>query len=167
MLFLPFDKISGRHGNKGIISRVLPAEDMPFLSDGSTVDILLNPLGVPSRMNIGQIFELHLGLACKILNMKIATPFFNSISDKEISDLMSRAGINNKYKMELRDGRAGEKFDRKIAVAYEYMIKLEHMVEDKCHARSIGPYSVVTQQPLGGKAQNGGQRFREMEAWVL
>ena len=161
------DKMSGRHGNKGIVSRILPAEDMPFLPDGTPVDIMLNPLGVPSRMNIGQIFELHLGLACKILNLKIATPVFDGISDDEIFSLIKKANLSDDYKTFLYDGRTGERFEKKISVGVMYMIKLDHMVEDKCHARSIGPYTLVAQQPLGGKAQNGGQRFGEMEAWAL
>ncbi|MBP5301364.1 MAG: DNA-directed RNA polymerase subunit beta [Bacilli bacterium] len=161
------DKMSGRHGNKGIISRILPAEDMPFLPDGTPVDIMLNPLGVPSRMNIGQVFELHLGLACKILNLKIATPVFDGISDDEIFNLISKAHLNKDCKTFLYDGITGEQFEEKISVGVMYMIKLDHMVEDKCHARSIGPYTLVAQQPLGGKAQNGGQRFGEMEAWAL
>ncbi len=161
------DKMSGRHGNKGVISRILPVEDMPFLPDGTPVDIMLNPLGVPSRMNIGQILEIHLGLACKELGMKIATPVFDGISDEQIFDLMDKAGLEKDGKTVLYDGRTGEKFDERIAVGVMYMIKLDHMVDDKLHARATGPYSLVTQQPLGGKAQNGGQRFGEMEVWAL
>ena len=161
------DKMSGRHGNKGVISRILPEEDMPFLADGTPVDIMLNPLGVPSRMNIGQILEIHLGLACKKLGLKIATPVFDGISNEEIFDLMNQAGIAPDGKTILYDGRTGERFDERISVGVMYMIKLVHMVDDKLHARSIGPYSLVTQQPLGGKAQNGGQRFGEMEVWAL
>ncbi len=161
------DKMSGRHGNKGVISRILPVEDMPFLPDGTPVDIMLNPLGVPSRMNIGQILEIHLGLAAKKLGMKIATPVFDGISNDEILDLMKQAGISEDGKTILHDGRTGEAFDERISVGVMYMIKLVHMVDDKLHARATGPYSLVTQQPLGGKAQNGGQRFGEMEVWAL
>ena len=161
------DKMSGRHGNKGVISRILPEEDMPFLADGTPVDIMLNPLGVPSRMNIGQILEIHLGLACKKLGLKIATPVFDGITNEEIFDLMKQAGIAEDGKTILYDGRTGERFDERISVGVMYMIKLVHMVDDKLHARATGPYSLVTQQPLGGKAQNGGQRFGEMEVWAL
>ena len=161
------DKMSGRHGNKGVISRILPVEDMPFLADGTPVDIMLNPLGVPSRMNIGQILEIHLGLACKKLGLKIATPVFDGITNEEIYDLMKQAGIDSDGKTVLYDGRTGERFDERISVGVMYMIKLIHMVDDKIHARATGPYSLVTQQPLGGKAQNGGQRFGEMEVWAL
>ncbi len=161
------DKMSGRHGNKGVISRILPVEDMPYLPDGTPIDILLNPLGVPSRMNIGQVFEIHLGLACKALNMKIATPVFDGIKDHEIFKLMDEAKIDRDGKSVLFDGRTGERFDERIAVGIMYMIKLDHMVDDKLHARATGPYSLITQQPLGGKAQNGGQRFGEMEVWAL
>ena len=161
------DKMSGRHGNKGVISRILPVEDMPFLADGTPVDIMLNPLGVPSRMNIGQILEMHLGLACRKLGLKVATPVFDGISNEEIFDLMNQAGIAPDGKTILYDGRTGERFDERISVGCMYMIKLVHMVDDKLHARAIGPYSLVTQQPLGGKAQNGGQRFGEMEVWAL
>ena len=161
------DKMSGRHGNKGVISRILPEEDMPYLPDGTPVDIMLNPLGVPSRMNIGQILELHLGMACKKLGLKIATPVFDGISNDEIFALMDQAGMAKDGKTILYDGRTGERFDERISVGVMYMIKLVHMVDDKLHARSTGPYSLVTQQPLGGKAQNGGQRFGEMEVWAL
>ena len=161
------DKMSGRHGNKGVISRILPVEDMPFLADGTPVDIMLNPLGVPSRMNIGQILEMHLGLACKKLGLKVATPVFDGISNEEIFDLMAKAKIDPDGKTTLYDGRTGERFDERISVGVMYMIKLVHMVDDKLHARATGPYSLVTQQPLGGKAQNGGQRFGEMEVWAL
>ncbi len=161
------DKMSGRHGNKGVISRILPECDMPYLADGTPIDIMLNPLGVPSRMNIGQILEIHLGLACKKLGIKIATPVFDGISDKEIFDLMHKAGVDPDGKAVLYDGRTGERFDERISVGVMYMIKLVHMVDDKIHARATGPYSLVTQQPLGGKAQNGGQRFGEMEVWAL
>ena len=161
------DKMSGRHGNKGVISRILPVEDMPFLPDGTPVDIMLNPLGVPSRMNIGQILEIHLGLACKKLGLKLATPVFDGITNEEIFDLMKKAEIAPDGKTILYDGRTGERFDERISVGVMYMIKLVHMVDDKLHARSTGPCSLVTQQPLGGKAQNGGQRFGEMEVWAL
>lgn len=161
------DKMSGRHGNKGVISRILPVEDMPFLPDGTPIDIMLNPLGVPSRMNIGQILEIHLGMACKKLGLKIATPVFDGISNEDIYDLMKKAGIADDGKTILYDGRTGERFDERISVGVMYMIKLVHMVDDKLHARATGPYSLVTQQPLGGKAQNGGQRFGEMEVWAL
>ncbi len=162
------DKMSGRHGNKGVISRIVPVEDMPFLPDGTPVDILLNPQGVPSRMNIGQILEVHLGMACKALGgLKIATPVFDGISNDEINELMNEAKMPSDGKYTLYDGRTGEKFDDRINVGVMYMIKLVHMVDDKLHARATGPYSMVTQQPLGGKAQNGGQRFGEMEVWAL
>jgi DNA-directed RNA polymerase subunit beta len=159
--------MSGRHGNKGVISRILPVEDMPFLPDGTPVDIMLNPLGVPSRMNIGQILELHLGFACQKLGIKIATPVFDGMSNDELFGLMEEAGLPKDGKTILFDGRTGERFDERISVGVMYMIKLVHMVDDKLHARSTGPYSLVTQQPLGGKAQNGGQRFGEMEVWAL
>ena len=161
------DKMSGRHGNKGVISRILPVEDMPYLPDGTPVDIMLNPLGVPSRMNIGQILEIHLGMACKKLGIHIATQVFDGISNEEIYELMEKAGMSKDGKTVLYDGRTGERFDERISVGVMYMIKLVHMVDDKLHARSTGPYSLVTQQPLGGKAQNGGQRFGEMEVWAL
>ncbi len=161
------DKMSGRHGNKGVISRILPVEDMPFLPDGTPVDIMLNPLGVPSRMNIGQILEVHLGMALKKLGYRIATPVFDGITNEEIFDLMNKAGMDPDGKTVLYDGRTGERFDERITVGVMYMIKLVHMVDDKLHARATGPYSLVTQQPLGGKAQNGGQRFGEMEVWAL
>ena len=161
------DKMSGRHGNKGVISRILPVEDMPYLPDGTPVDIMLNPLGVPSRMNIGQILEIHLGMACKKLGLKIATSVFDGMSNDEVFSLMDQAGMARDGKTILYDGRTGERFDERISVGVMYMIKLVHMVDDKLHARSTGPYSLVTQQPLGGKAQNGGQRFGEMEVWAL
>ena len=161
------DKMSGRHGNKGVISRILPECDMPFLPDGTPVDIMLNPLGVPSRMNIGQILEVHLGMALKKLGYKIATPVFDGITNEEIYEMMAKAGMDADGKTVLYDGRTGEKFDERITVGVMYMIKLVHMVDDKLHARATGPYSLVTQQPLGGKAQNGGQRFGEMEVWAL
>ncbi len=161
------DKMSGRHGNKGVISKILPEEDMPFLPDGTPIDIMLNPLGVPSRMNIGQILEAHLGYALKTLGYKVATPVFDGITNEELYDLMKQAGMSEDGKTVLYDGRTGERFDEKINVGVMYMIKLVHMVDDKLHARATGPYSLVTQQPLGGKAQNGGQRFGEMEVWAL
>ena len=161
------DKMSGRHGNKGVISRILPECDMPFLPDGTPVDIMLNPLGVPSRMNIGQILEVHLGMALKTLGYKIATPVFDGIKMEEIQEMMEKAKMDPDGKTILYDGRTGERFDERITVGVMYMIKLVHMVDDKLHARSTGPYSLVTQQPLGGKAQNGGQRFGEMEVWAL
>ena len=161
------DKMSGRHGNKGVISRILPVEDMPFLPDGTPIDIMLNPLGVPSRMNIGQILEMHLGLACEKLGFKLATPVFDGITNEEIFELMEEAKLDIDGKSILYDGRTGERFDERISVGSMYLIKLVHMVDDKLHARATGPYSLVTQQPLGGKAQNGGQRFGEMEVWAL
>ena len=161
------DKMSGRHGNKGVISKILPVEDMPFLADGTPIDIMLSPMGVPSRMNIGQILEVHLGLACSKLKMRVATPPFDGVSNDEIVDLMKKAGISDDGKTVLYDGRTGERFNERISVGVQYMIKLVHMVDDKLHARATGPYSLVTQQPLGGKAQNGGQRFGEMEVWAL
>ena len=161
------DKMSGRHGNKGVISRILPEADMPFLPDGTPVDIMLNPLGVPSRMNIGQILEVHLGMALKKLGYRVATPVFDGITNEEIFDMMKKAGMDSDGKTILYDGRTGERFDERINVGVMYMIKLVHMVDDKLHARATGPYSLVTQQPLGGKAQNGGQRFGEMEVWAL
>ena len=162
------DKMSGRHGNKGVISCIVPQEDMPFLEDGTPVDILLNPQGIPSRMNIGQVLEVHLGMACdKLGGVKIATPVFDGISDEEIRQMMDEANCPKDGKYALYDGRTGEKFDDRINVGVMYMIKLVHMVDDKLHARATGPYSMVTQQPLGGKAQNGGQRFGEMEVWAL
>jgi DNA-directed RNA polymerase subunit beta len=161
------DKMSGRHGNKGVISRVLPVEDMPYLPDGTPVDICLSPMGVPSRMNIGQVLEVQLGYACKKLGVKVSTPVFDGASNEEIAEFMKKAGIDKDGKTVLFDGQTGERFDSRIAVGVMYMIKLDHMVEDKLHARAIGPYSLVTQQPLGGKAQNGGQRFGEMEVWAL
>ena len=161
------DKMSGRHGNKGVISLILPEEDMPYLEDGTPVDILLNPLGVPSRMNIGQILEMHLGMAAKELNVYMATPVFAGATRDEIIDALKEAHLDEDGKTVLYDGRTGEPFDNRISVGVMYMIKLHHMVDDKLHARSTGPYSLVTQQPLGGKAQFGGQRFGEMEVWAL
>ena len=161
------DKMAGRHGNKGVISLILPSEDMPYMADGTPIDILLNPLGVPSRMNIGQILEMHLGAAAKELNIHVATPVFSGANREEILDALKEAGLADDGKMVLYDGRTGEPFDNRISVGVMYMIKLHHMVDDKLHARSTGPYSLVTQQPLGGKAQFGGQRFGEMEVWAL
>ena len=161
------DKMSGRHGNKGVISRILPQEDMPFLPDGTPVDIVLNPLGVPSRMNIGQVLEVHLGHAAKRLGWKIATPVFDGASYEDILETLDMAGLDRSGKMTLYDGRTGEPFDNPVTVGYMYFLKLHHLVDDKIHARSTGPYSLVTQQPLGGKAQFGGQRFGEMEVWAL
>ncbi|HVB75645.1 MAG TPA: DNA-directed RNA polymerase subunit beta [Ktedonobacteraceae bacterium] len=161
------DKMAGRHGNKGVISRVLPIEDMPFLPDGTPVDIILNPLGVPHRMNIGQIMETHLGWAADALGIKIATPVFDGATEEDIEEYLERANLPKSGKIQLFDGRTGEPFDHPITVGYTYMLKLAHLVEDKVHARSTGPYSLITQQPLGGKAQFGGQRFGEMEVWAL
>jgi len=161
------DKMAGRHGNKGVISRIMPVEDMPFLPDGTPVQIVLNPLGVPSRMNIGQILETHLGMAAKILGLQVATPVFDGASEIEVMDMMERAGMSRDGKTVLYDGRTGEPFDNPVTVGIIYMVKLAHLVDDKIHARSTGPYSLVTQQPLGGKAQFGGQRFGEMEVWAL
>ncbi|MCI2059211.1 MAG: DNA-directed RNA polymerase subunit beta [Oscillibacter sp.] len=161
------DKMAGRHGNKGVVSRVLPQEDMPFLPDGTPLDIVLNPLGVPSRMNIGQVLEVHLGYAAHALGIKVATPIFDGANEKDIADLLNQAGLDPEGKSVLYDGRTGEPFDNKVTVGYVYFLKLHHLVDDKIHARSTGPYSLVTQQPLGGKAQFGGQRFGEMEVWAL
>lgn len=161
------DKMAGRHGNKGVVSRVLPECDMPFLPDGTPVDIVLNPLGVPSRMNIGQILEVHLGMAAKALGLHFATSVFDGASEKDIGDMLEKAGFDRSGKFVLRDGRTGKPFDNPVTVGYMYYLKLMHLVDDKIHARSIGPYSLVTQQPLGGKAQFGGQRFGEMEVWAL
>ena len=161
------DKMAGRHGNKGVISRILPVEDMPFLEDGTPVDVVLNPQGIPSRMNLGQVLEVHLGMAAKALGWKVATPVFDGASDQEIKDLLKQAGLREDGKAIIRDGRTGELFDNPVTVGVMYMLKLHHLVDDKIHARSTGPYSLVTQQPLGGKAQFGGQRFGEMEVWAL
>ena len=161
------DKMAGRHGNKGVVSLIMPEEDMPFLPDGTPVDIMLNPLGVPSRMNIGQVLELHLGMAAREMGIKIATPVFDGASEEDVWATVKEAGLEADAKTILYDGRTGEPFDRKVSVGVMYMIKLAHMVDDKLHARSTGPYSLVTQQPLGGKAQFGGQRFGEMEVWAL
>ena len=161
------DKMAGRHGNKGVISRILPEEDMPFMEDGTPVDIVLNPQGIPSRMNLGQVLEVHLGMAAKALGFKVETPVFDGAKSEEIEDLLEEAGLSRDGKRWLRDGRTGEIFDNPITVGVMYMLKLHHLVDDKIHARSTGPYSLVTQQPLGGKAQFGGQRFGEMEVWAL
>ena len=181
--------MAGRHGNKGIVSRIVPVEDMPFLEDGTPVDIVLNPLGVPSRMNIGQVLETHLGWAAKMLGIKVATPVFDGVTEEMIVDLMAQA--NEKFaeehgknyhwgfektedgsyvydgKADVYDGRTGDRFDQRVMVGQIYMLKLDHLVANKIHARAVGPYSLVTQQPLGGKAQHGGQRFGEMEVWAL
>ncbi len=161
------DKMAGRHGNKGVVSRILPEEDMPFLPDGTPLQIVLNPMGVPSRMNIGQILELHLGMACKRLGIEIATPVFDGASEQDIKELLVKSGWSEDGKTVLYDGRTGEPFENRVSVGYMYYLKLHHLVDDKIHARSTGPYSLVTQQPLGGKAQFGGQRFGEMEVWAL
>jgi DNA-directed RNA polymerase subunit beta len=161
------DKLGGRHGNKGVIARILPVEDMPFTEDGRPLDIILNPLGVPSRMNIGQLFETHLGMAARALGLKVASPAFNGVPIPKIQELLKQAGLPQDGKQQLYDGRTGEAFIERTTVGSMYIIKLNHMVSDKIHARSTGPYTMVTQQPLGGKAQNGGQRFGEMEVWAL
>jgi len=161
------DKLGGRHGNKGVIAKILPVEDMPFMNDGTPLDVILNPLGVPSRMNIGQLFETHLGMAAQALGIKVASPSFDGLSEKTIQDLLEEANFDKDGKQQLYDGRTGEPFHERTTVGYMYIIKLNHMVADKIHARSTGPYTMVTQQPLGGKAQNGGQRFGEMEVWAL
>ena len=161
------DKMAGRHGNKGVISKILPIEDMPHLEDGTPLDIMLNPLGVPSRMNIGQVLELHLGYAARQLGLYIATPAFDGLHREDLEALMKEAGMNEDGKQPVISGQTGEYFDSPVSVGIMYFVKLSHMVDDKLHARSVGPYSLVTQQPLGGKAQNGGQRFGEMEVWAL
>ena len=161
------DKMAGRHGNKGVISRINPVEDMPYMADGTPIDVMLNPFGVPSRMNIGQVLEVHLGLAAKRLGVKFATPVFDGVSNEDLANIMKEAGSSPDGKYVLYDGMTGEAYDERISVGVMYMIKLAHMVDDKLHARATGPYSLVTQQPLGGKAQNGGQRFGEMEVWAL
>ncbi len=161
------DKIAGRHGNKGVISRILPEEDMPFMADGTPLDIVLNPLGVPSRMNIGQVLEVHLGMAAKALGWEVATPVFDGANEDDVMEALEMAGYPRSGKIQLQDGRTGDFFDNPVTVGYMYMLKLHHLVDDKIHARSTGPYSLVTQQPLGGKAQFGGQRFGEMEVWAL
>ena len=159
--------MAGRHGNKGVISRILPEEDMPFMPDGTPLEIVLNPLGVPSRMNIGQVLEVHLGLAAKQLGWHVATPVFDGANENDIFKALNEAGYPEDGKIQLQDGRTGDFFDNRVTVGYMYMLKLHHLVDDKIHARSTGPYSLVTQQPLGGKAQFGGQRFGEMEVWAL
>ena len=161
------DKMAGRHGNKGVVSRVLPQEDMPYLPDGRPLDIVLNPLGVPSRMNIGQVLEVHLGRAAAELGWKVMTPVFDGANEEDIRACLTEAGLPEDGKTVLYDGRTGEAFDNRVTVGYMYFLKLHHLVDDKIHARSTGPYSLVTQQPLGGKAQFGGQRFGEMEVWAL
>ncbi len=161
------DKMAGRHGNKGVVAKIVPEEDMPFLPDGTAVEICLNPLGVPSRMNVGQVLETHLGWACKKLGIKVATPVFDGIPEKKVREYLKQAGLPNSGKSTLFDGRTGEKIDQEVVVGYIYMMKLNHLVSHKIHARAVGPYSLVTQQPLGGKAQYGGQRFGEMEVWAL
>ncbi|HQR43592.1 MAG TPA: DNA-directed RNA polymerase subunit beta, partial [Gemmatales bacterium] len=161
------DKMAGRHGNKGVISKILPEEDMPFLADGTPVDIMLNPLGVPSRMNVGQILETHLGLAAHKLGFKAVTPVFDGATEEEIKACLKEAGLSVTGKSRLYDGRTGEAFEQASTVGYIYMMKLHHLVDDKVHARATGPYSLITQQPLGGKARFGGQRFGEMEVWAL
>jgi len=172
------DKMAGRHGNKGVVAKIVPEEDMPFLKDGTPVDICLNPLGVPSRMNVGQLLETHLGWAAKMLGLHYATPIFDGISEKSVREYLQQAVDQNveqvgdplvgeNGKAYLYDGQTGERFDQEIVVGYIYMLKLGHLVADKIHARAVGPYSLVTQQPLGGKAQYGGQRFGEMEVWAM
>jgi DNA-directed RNA polymerase subunit beta len=161
------DKMAGRHGNKGVIARILPEEDMPYLPDGTPVEIVLNPLGVPSRMNIGQILETHLGWAAKALGVHFATPVFDGATEREIKKALADAKLPSSGKTQLFDGMTGTAFEQPVTVGYIYMLKLSHLVDDKIHARSIGPYSLITQQPLGGKAQFGGQRFGEMEVWAL
>jgi len=161
------DKLAGRHGNKGVISRIVPMEDMPYLADGTPIDIILSPLGVVSRMNLGQLLETHLGMAAHALGYKVATPALNGISEATIKAELKKANLPEDGKVQLYDGKTGQPFDHTTTVGYKYMLKLNHMVEDKIHQRSIGPYSLITQQPLGGKAQFGGQRFGEMEVWAL
>jgi DNA-directed RNA polymerase subunit beta len=161
------DKMAGRHGNKGVVAKIVKEEDMPYLADGTPVEIVLNPLGVPSRMNVGQVLETHLGWAAKLLGLKFATPVFDGMKEKEIRGYLKQAGLPEHAKTHLIDGRTGEQFDQEIVVGYIYMLKLGHLVADKIHARAVGPYSLVTQQPLGGKAQYGGQRFGEMEVWAM
>src|SRR5262249_29510318 len=161
------DKMAGRHGNEGVIARILPEEDMPYLPDGTPVEIVLNPLGVPSRMNVGQILETHLGWAAHALGLYFATPVVDGATENEIKNWLDRAGLPKGGKTKLYDGMSGDSFEQDVTVGYIYMLKLSHLVDDKIHARSIGPYSLITQQPLGGKAQFGGQRFGEMEVWAL
>jgi DNA-directed RNA polymerase subunit beta len=161
------DKMAGRHGNKGVIAKIVPEADMPFLADGNPVDIVLNPLGVPSRMNVGQVLETHLGWAARLLGFTVATPVFDGIKEEQIRKYLREAKLPEHGKVRLFDGRSGDPFDQEIVVGYIYMMKLGHLVADKIHARAVGPYSLVTQQPLGGKAQYGGQRFGEMEVWAM
>src|ERR671938_64333 len=161
------DKMAGRHGNKGVISRILPEEDMPYMPDGTPVEIVLNPLGVPSRMNLGQVLETHLGWVAKVMGMKVQTPVFDGAPIDSIEEQLKHAGLPENGKVKLRDGRTGEEFAEPVTIGWIYMLKIDHLVEEKIHARSTGPYSLVTQQPLGGKAQFGGQRFGEMEVWAL
>jgi len=161
------DKMAGRHGNKGVIARIVPEEDMPYLPDGTPVEIVLNPLGVPSRMNVGQILETHLGWAAQALGLRFATPVFDGATEKDIKAQLKSARLPSSGKIQLHDGISGQPFEQPVTVGYIYMLKLSHLVDDKIHARSIGPYSLITQQPLGGKAQFGGQRFGEMEVWAL
>ena len=161
------DKMAGRHGNKGVIAKILPEEDMPFLDDGTPLDMLLNPLGVPSRMNVGQIMETHLGWAAKILGFRVVSPVFGGCTEEQIREALREAGLPEDGKVSLFDGRTGDPFDQKVTVGFLYMLKLHHLVDDKVHARATGPYSLITQQPLGGKARFGGQRFGEMEVWAL
>jgi DNA-directed RNA polymerase subunit beta len=161
------DKMAGRHGNKGVISKVLPVEDMPFLEDGTSVDIILNPLGVPSRMNVGQILETHLGWAVSKLGYQALCPVFDGAAEEDIHAVLKEAGLPTDGKSVLHDGRTGESFEQRVTVGIIYMLKLHHLVDDKVHARATGPYSLITQQPLGGKARFGGQRFGEMEVWAL
>jgi DNA-directed RNA polymerase subunit beta len=161
------DKMAGRHGNKGVIARIVPEEDMPYLPDGTPVEIVLNPLGVPSRMNVGQILETHLGWAAHALGLHFATPVFDGATEKDIKAQLKSAELPSSGKVQLWDGLSGIAFEQPVTVGYIYMLKLSHLVDDKIHARSIGPYSLITQQPLGGKAQFGGQRFGEMEVWAL
>ena len=161
------DKMAGRHGNKGVIARIVPQEDMPYLPDGTPVEIVLNPLGVPSRMNVGQILETHLGWAARVLGFHFASPVFDGATESEIKKMLRQAKLPSSGKTALYDGMTGEQFEQPVTAGYIYMLKLSHLVDDKIHARSIGPYSLITQQPLGGKAQFGGQRFGEMEVWAL
>ncbi len=161
------DKMAGRHGNKGVVSKIVPIEDLPYLSDGTPVDIVLNPLGVPSRMNVGQILETQLGYAARSLGIYVETPVFDGAKESDIHKLLTKAGLPTSGRSRLIDGKTGEAFDQEVTVGIIYMLKLAHLVDDKIHARSIGPYSLITQQPLGGKAQFGGQRFGEMEVWAL
>jgi len=161
------DKMAGRHGNKGVVAKIVPEEDMPYLPDGTPIEICLNPLGVPSRMNVGQVLETHLGWACSKLGLRVATPVFDGIDEERVHDYLRQAGLPPHGKSVLYDGRTGDKVDQEVVVGYIYMMKLNHLVADKIHARAVGPYSLITQQPLGGKAQYGGQRFGEMEVWAL